>query len=212
FFAAGFNTFAILYTAQPLMPIFTEVFGVSATLSSLSMTVTTLALAVSMLVFGSISESLGRKNIMVISMLAASLLCILTAFSPNFYVLIALRALQGVVLAGVPSIAMAYISEEVHPRSQAGAMGLYISGNALGAVFGRVFSACIWCVLVGCLTSVPGSTHGAHGPWLSLGFDSLLCFLGGDGGFFRLARGDVRDWGYRHVRDSIVLVQPQVCV
>ena len=140
FFAAGFNTFAILYTAQPLMPIFTEVFGVSATLSSLSMTVTTLALAVSMLVFGSISESLGRKNIMVISMITASLLCILTAFSPNFYVLIALRALQGVVLAGVPSIEMAYISEEVHPRSLAGAMGLYISGNALGAVFGRVFS------------------------------------------------------------------------
>src|SRR5699024_6821687 len=140
FFAAGFNTFAILYTAQPLMPIFAEEFGVSATLSSLSMTATTLALAVSMLVFGSISESLGRKNFMVIAMLRVSLLCILTACSPNFYVLIALRALQGGVLSGVPSIAMAYISEEVHSRSLAGGLGLYISGNAFGAVFGRVFS------------------------------------------------------------------------
>src|SRR5699024_7428670 len=148
FFAAGFNTFAILYTAQPLMPIFAEEFGGSATLSSLSMTVTTLALAVSMRVFGSISESRGRKNIMVISMLAASLLCILTAFSPNFYVLIALRALQGVVLAGVPSIAMAYIREEVHPRSLAGAMGLYISGNALGAVFGSVLFVGHDCVMI----------------------------------------------------------------
>ena len=162
FFAAGFNTFAILYTAQPLMPIFTEEFGVSATLSSLSMTVTTLALAVSMLVFGSISESLGRKNIMVISMLAASLLCILTAFSPNFYVLIALRALQGVVLAGVPSIAMAYISEEVHPRSLAGAMGLYISGNALGAVFGRVFSG------------VMADYIGWHGAMFGIGVISII--------------------------------------
>ncbi|WP_017549915.1 MFS transporter [Salinicoccus carnicancri] len=162
FFAAGFNTFAILYTAQPLMPIFTEVFGVSATLSSLSMTVTTLALAVSMLVFGSISESLGRKNIMVISMLAASLLCILTAFSPNFSVLIALRALQGVVLAGVPSIAMAYISEEIHPRSLAGAMGLYISGNALGAVFGRVFSG------------VTADYIGWHGAMFGIGVISII--------------------------------------
>ena len=45
-----------------------------------------------------------------------------------------------IVLAGVPSIAMAYINEEIHPRSMPLMMGLYISGNSLGAVFGRVFS------------------------------------------------------------------------
>ncbi|MFD2830558.1 MFS transporter [Corticicoccus populi] len=140
FFAAGFNTFAILYAAQPLLPIFVEKYNVDASVSSLSLTLTTLTLALSMLIFGSLSEALGRKNIMIISMVAASVLCILTAFSPNFESLLVLRALQGVALAGVPSIAMAYISEEIHPRSLALAMGLYISGNSLGAVFGRVLS------------------------------------------------------------------------
>lgn len=140
FFAAGFNTFAILYVAQPLMPIFVSEFNIEPSVSSLSLTLTTLALAFSMLIFGSLSEALGRKNIMVISMMAASLLCVLTAFSPNYETLLILRALQGVALAGVPSIAMAYISEEIHPRSLAMAMGLYISGNSLGAVFGRVLS------------------------------------------------------------------------
>lgn len=141
FFAAGFNTFAILYTAQPLMPEFSEAFNVTPATSSLSLTLTTLALAVSMIIFGSISEAVGRKQIMVGSMFAASLLCVLTPLSgESFTMLLILRTLQGVVLAGVPSIAMAYINEEIHPRSMPLAMGLYISGNSLGAVFGRVFS------------------------------------------------------------------------
>lgn len=141
FFAAGFNTFAILYTAQPLMPEFSESFNVTPATSSLSLTLTTLALAVSMLIFGSISEVVGRKQIMVGSMFAASLLCVLTPLSgESFTMLLILRTLQGIVLAGVPSIAMAYINEEIHPRSMPLMMGLYISGNSLGAVFGRVFS------------------------------------------------------------------------
>lgn len=147
FFAAGFNTFAILYVVQPILPELTKHYDVTPTTASLSLAVTTFTLAVSMLIFGSISEVFGRKNIMIISMLSASILCILTAFSPTFSSLIIMRALQGVALAGLPSIAMAYLGEEVHPRSLPGAMGLYISGNALGAVFGRVFagvSAGLW--------------------------------------------------------------------
>lgn len=140
FFAAGFNTFAILYVVQPILPDLTESYGVTPTAASLSLSVTTLTLAVSMLIFGSISEAVGRKNIMTVSMLTASILCILTAFSPTFGSLIVMRALQGVALAGLPSIAMAYLGEEIHPRSLPGAMGLYISGNALGAVFGRVLA------------------------------------------------------------------------
>lgn len=140
FFAAGFNTFAILYVVQPILPDLTEYYGVTPTAASLSLSVTTFTLAISMLIFGSISEAVGRKNIMIVSMLTASVLCILTAFSPTFGSLIVMRALQGVALAGLPSIAMAYLGEEIHPRSLPGAMGLYISGNALGAVFGRVLA------------------------------------------------------------------------
>ncbi|MED2974577.1 MFS transporter [Fictibacillus sp. B-59209] len=140
FFAAGFNTFAILYCVQPLMPEFTKEFSITPTTASLSLSVTTIVLAVSMLIFGSLSEVWGRKPIMVISMLAASVICIFTAFSPNFHVLLILRTLEGISLAGLPSIAMAYLGEEIEPRSLGTAMGLYICGNSIGAVFGRVFS------------------------------------------------------------------------
>lgn len=46
--------------------------------------------------------------------------------------------LQGFVFAGVPAIAMAYLGEEVDPKSLGIAMGLYISGNSIGGLSGRV--------------------------------------------------------------------------
>lgn len=140
FFAAGFNTFAILYSTQPLLPEFTREFHISPTMASLSLSMTTISLAVSMLVFGSLSEVWGRKPVMIGSMLVASVLAILTAFSSTFEGLLALRVIQGISLGGLPSIAMAYLGEEVEPRSLGVAMGLYISGNSLGAVFGRILS------------------------------------------------------------------------
>ncbi|WP_148356824.1 MFS transporter [Peribacillus simplex] len=154
FFAAGFNTFAILYCAQPLMPEFSREFSISPTTASLSLSVTTIALAISMLVFGSLSEVWGRKPIMVISMLVASVLCILTAFSPDFHLLLAFRTMVGIALAGLPSIAMAYLGEEIEPKSLGTAMGLYISGNAIGAVCGRIISGMLsdylgWHIAIG---------------------------------------------------------------
>ncbi len=68
-FAGGFNTFAILYCTQPLMPYLSKEFGISPTMASLSLSVTTCTLAVSMLIFGSLSEVLGRKPIMCFSFL-----------------------------------------------------------------------------------------------------------------------------------------------
>lgn len=139
FFAAGFNTFAILYCVQPLMEEFTREFHVTPTAASLSLSLTTMLLAASMLVFGSLSEVWGRKPIMAVSMLAASVLCLASAFSPNFHTLLVLRTIQGIALAGLPSIAMAYLGEEIETGILGSAMGLYISGNAIGAVLGGSF-------------------------------------------------------------------------
>ncbi|KKI90704.1 MFS transporter [Bacillus sp. SA1-12] len=154
FFSAGFNTFAILYCVQPLMPEFTREFNITPTTASLSLSITTMVLAISMLIIGSLSEVWGRKSIMVISMFAASVFCILTAFSPNFHFLLALRTIEGVLLAGLPSIAMAYLGEEIESKSLGTAMGLYICGNSIGAVFGRVFSGVLsdyfgWHIAIG---------------------------------------------------------------
>lgn len=137
-FAAGFITFANLYITQPLFPQFSEEFNVSPAVASLSLSVSTFVLSISLILFGSLSEAWGRKRLMTYSIFAASILTIFVAFSPSFEMLLLLRILQGFVFAGVPAIAMAYLGEEVEPSSLGAAMGLYISGNSVGGLSGRI--------------------------------------------------------------------------
>jgi YNFM family putative membrane transporter len=140
-FSAGFATFALLYCVQPLMPIFARDFNVSAAQSSLSLSLTTGLLAPAMIVAGALSESRGRKAMMVGSLFASALLTLLSAFVVRWNMFLALRALAGITFAGLPAISMAYLSEEVHPGSIGLAMGLAIGGNGLGGMIGRLASA-----------------------------------------------------------------------
>ncbi|WP_232699535.1 MFS transporter [Brevibacillus daliensis] len=139
-FAGGLNTFAILYCTQPLLPEFSAEFHISPAVASLSLSFTTITLAISMLFVGSLSEAWGRKKIMMISLCTASVFAFCTAFSSHFPVLLGLRVLTGIVLAGLPSIAMAYLGEEIEARSLGVAMGLYISGNSVGGMGGRIIT------------------------------------------------------------------------
>ena len=141
FFFAGFVTFITLYDVQPLLPVFTREFGVSAVFGSLPLSVTSCALAVSMLFAGTISETLGRKRVMVASLLTTSLLAFFTSQTQTLEQLVVVRFLQGIALAGLPAIALAYLSEEIAPASLTSAIGLYISGNAIGGMTGRIFTA-----------------------------------------------------------------------
>ncbi len=143
FFAAGFVTFITLYDVQPLLPVFSHEFGVPAALGSLPLSLATGALAISLLFAGSISEAAGRKPIMTASLFLTSLLAILTAFSRTFPALLGLRLVQGAALAGLPAVAMAYLGEEIAPASLGTAMGLYIGGNALGGMTGRIYTAAV---------------------------------------------------------------------
>ena len=140
FFCAGIATFALLYCVQPMMPVFSEVFGVSPAAASLSLSLPTAAMAVCMLVASAVSEAVGRKPVMLVSVFASSAITIACAFVPGWEGFLALRLVQGLLLSGLPAVAMAFIAEEVHPRSSGYAMGLYISGSALGGMMGRVIT------------------------------------------------------------------------
>ncbi|WP_079508850.1 MFS transporter [Mesobacillus jeotgali] len=139
-FAGGFCTFALLWGTQPLLPDIANEFHVSPAVSSLTQTSATIALAFSLLFAGSLSEIYGRKKIMTMSLVASSLLSVLIGFVPNFNLLIVTRILQGITLAGLPAVAMAYLGEEIEPKSLGMAMGLYISGNSIGGMAGRILN------------------------------------------------------------------------
>lgn len=140
-FCAGFVTFVTLYDVQPLLPLFAQEFAVSPAVASLPLSISTIALATGMLIAGTVSETLGRRQVMTAALFLTSLLAAATLFIHSFESLLALRLLQGLVLAGVPSVAMAYLGEEMDARAIGHAMGLYISGNAFGGMTGRIGSA-----------------------------------------------------------------------
>ncbi|WP_280553250.1 MFS transporter [Halomonas sp. 25-S5] len=134
----SFLVFINLYVPQPLLPALRETFGVSTLGISLVMSVATLALAASLLVFGPLSDAIGRGAIMRLTLLAAGLLSLGLAFAPNFETLLAMRALQGFVLGGLPAVAIAWMGDEFEHPALLSAVGLYIGANSLGGISGRV--------------------------------------------------------------------------
>ncbi|MDE2288233.1 MAG: MFS transporter [Burkholderiales bacterium] len=140
-FFGGFATFAQLYCMQSLLPLLSTHFDITPARSSLAVSASTLTMAGGLLVTCLLSDSISRKRLMCAALFSSSLLTILSAFTPGFASLIALCALKGLALSGLPAIAMAYLSEEVEHGSLGMSMGLYISGNILGGMVGRVGSA-----------------------------------------------------------------------
>ncbi len=137
-FAAGFCTFSLMYGVQAILPLFASSFHVSAAESALALSLTTGFVALSIVLVGTASENFGRKELMSLSMIGAAVLNLLAAFAPNWHVLLVLRALEGIMLGGVPAVAMAYLAEEIHPEGLGLAMGLYVGGNAIGGMVARV--------------------------------------------------------------------------
>ncbi|MBB3592799.1 YNFM family putative membrane transporter [Rhizobium sp. BK529] len=139
-FLSGFATFSLLYCVQPLLPIFSQEFAVSPAESSLVLSLATGFLAIAIVFAAAVSEGLGRRGLMSISLVGAALLTIATAFAPNWHLMLVIRALQGFVLGGVPAVAMAYLAEEIDPRGLGATMGLYVGGTAFGGMSGRVLT------------------------------------------------------------------------
>lgn len=139
-FSGGFATFALLYCVQPMMPLLSQEFAINAAQSSLVLSVSTAMLAIGLLVTGPISDRIGRKPVMVFALLCAALSTLASAVMPSWELVLATRALVGLSLSGLAAVAMTYLSEEIHPQHIGLAMGLYIGGNAIGGMSGRLIT------------------------------------------------------------------------
>ncbi|TBW39790.1 MFS transporter [Siculibacillus lacustris] len=137
-FLSGYATFSLLYCVQPLLPVLAREFGVSAAESSLALSSTTVCLALAIVAASVVAERFGRKSLMFASLCSVSVLCLITATVHDWHLLVALRALQGIALGGVPAVAIAYLAEEIEPAGLGTAMGLYVGGTAFGGMAGRI--------------------------------------------------------------------------
>jgi len=134
----SFMIFANVYVTQPLLPMLSQAFDVSPLAAGWTFTVTTLTLGLSLLFWGPLSDALGRRWIMLLTMSGATLLTLLLSFTEDYTTMLILRAGQGVLLAGLPAIAIAWMGDEFSRPAMLLAVGLYIGGNSIGGISGRL--------------------------------------------------------------------------
>ncbi|WON78604.1 MFS transporter [Serratia sp. UGAL515B_01] len=142
-FSAGLATFALLYCVQPILPVLSQDFGISPAESSLSLSFSTGLLAIGLMFTGPLSDAIGRKSVMVVALLLAAICTLICSFMSSWHGILLMRALIGLSLSGVAAVGMTYLSEEIHPSFVAFSMGLYISGNSIGGMSGRLVTGVI---------------------------------------------------------------------
>ncbi|MFH8442945.1 MFS transporter [Streptomyces sp. NPDC018026] len=153
-FLAGVATFALLYSTQALLPLISGDLGGTASDASWTVAAATGGLAVFVLPMSALSERFGRRTVMTASLAVAVTIGLLVPFAPSLPALVALRAVQGAALAGLPASATAYLAEEVRPRALVTAIGLFVAGNSVGGMSGRIITGWVaqewgWRVAVG---------------------------------------------------------------
>ncbi|SBT17559.1 Inner membrane transport protein YnfM [Marinomonas gallaica] len=161
----SFMVFANVYVTQPLLPMIAHEFSISELQAASSFTITTLTLGLSLLFYGPLSDALGRKNIMIMALLGVTLTTFSLGFVTQYSELLLLRALQGFFLAGLPAIAVAYLGDEYRPQAMAVAVGLYISGNTIGGIGGRLIGGFV------------GEWQGPSAAFFVMSVFSMVCFF-----------------------------------
>ncbi len=114
--------------------------GLTPANSSISLSISTAMLAIGLLFTGPLSDAIGRKPVMVTALLLASICTLLSTMMTSWHGILIMRALIGLSLSGVAAVGMTHLSEEIHPSFVAFSMGLYISGNSIGGMSGRLIS------------------------------------------------------------------------
>ncbi|MFN8474954.1 MAG: MFS transporter [Anaerolineae bacterium] len=192
-YAAAVVVFGDMYLTQPILPILSQEFGIAPATAGLSVSAVVLLIAFASLSYGSLSDSLGRKPVMVWSTALLTIPTLLCAFAPTFGILLIFRALQGLFIPGLTAVAVAYLGDLVDHRALGGAVGGWIAANVAGGLVGRVgsgiitdfygwrtafavFAALTLATAIGMAFALPRDGRHAHGDWRAAyrGMFSLL--------------------------------------
>jgi YNFM family putative membrane transporter len=138
---AGVATFAQLYSPQAVLPSISADLRVGAASAALVVSASTVGLAIGVIPWSALADRIGRVKAISISVSVATLVGMLVPFAPTFALLLAGRFVEGLMVGGVPAIAVAYLTEEVDPVHAARAAGIFVGGTTIGGLLGRIVSS-----------------------------------------------------------------------
>jgi YNFM family putative membrane transporter len=130
-----------MYSPQGILPMISADLNISASESSLAVGAATFGVALGVIPWARISDRIGRVTTMRVSIVAAVIVGLLVPLVPEFGGVLALRFVEGLLLAGLPAVALTTISEEIAVGAVGMAAGSYIAGNTFGGLLGRLIAA-----------------------------------------------------------------------
>lgn len=134
-------TFCSIYAAQPIQPVFQEEFHLTQLQAILFTSLMMLPLGFAPLFYGYILENFCTKQMISMAVLALGIMEFLFACSDHYFVLLTIRAIQGLIIPAILTGLMSYISLTSKHEEIQQAMALYIGITIIGGFLGRFLSA-----------------------------------------------------------------------
>lgn len=116
-----------MISLHPVMPAIAKHFNVPPEQIGLIMTTFLIPVAIGNPIFGVLADRVGRKQILIPSLLLFALGGTLSAFAPDFRSLLEWRFVQGIGVASIESLALALIGDLYSGKMLTAAMGLNAS-------------------------------------------------------------------------------------
>ena len=123
----------------PIMPFLIESMGASGSALGLLMATFALMQLIFSPVWGSLSDRIGRKPVLMIGVFGFGITMVLFGLSTQLWMLFAARALSGILSSATLPTAMAYIGDSTSEEDRGGGMGVVGAAMGLGMVLGPGF-------------------------------------------------------------------------
>ncbi|MFE4713623.1 MFS transporter [Paenibacillus sp. NPDC056722] len=140
---AGMVIMSSLYVTLPLIPLFSDVFGVSSTQAATAGSIFSLGFAIGCLIYGPLSEKYGRKSVIFIGLIALTCISFLIGLVRDFSWIIVLRGFQGAAAATFSPVALAYAVEMFPAQKRVTAIGFITTGFMVAGIVGQVMSGIV---------------------------------------------------------------------
>jgi MFS transporter, DHA1 family, tetracycline resistance protein len=119
----------------PILPYFVTHFGASAEVVGIIFATFSFCQLISGPIWGNVSDRVGRKAVLIISQIGATIGWGMLAFAPNIPIVFLARIIEG-TSGGNIGITQAYVADVVDPKDRARAFGFISATFAAAMVFG----------------------------------------------------------------------------
>ena len=132
---------AQLYLPIPILSALATEFGMQQAEAGYALTAFSVPYAFGFLVFGPLSDHIGRRRVMTYGLVVLSVSSLLLQLATTPVVFLTLRALQGFAAAAFPPIALAYLAERGTPRQRAWGVSWMSTAFLMAGLLGQMYGA-----------------------------------------------------------------------